>query len=198
MNKKQVIFFCIFAVLSAGMKAQLDVRPYIQLSAGNDPISHDGRVWTVKPEVGVDIRFVSVSLLGIVSSSAFFSGDYNHSIDLVNGLPFLSGENGAYYGRTGNSILLNAGVDFVKLFNPLSKHSFMLNAAGGYTLFQLQKSNRTAEVEYMSAKTASTLDYCLSASYYYQIAGKWRLGIYVDKQDMVEIGSFGITSRRYF
>jgi hypothetical protein len=196
MNKgKLLILVYGFAVISVNMGAQLNVRPYVQLNAGTDPITYGGGTWTVKPEAGVEINFINVSVTGILSTNILFK-DYERSIDLNYNTA--TGEYGSIYGRTANSLMLNVGVDFIKIFTARSKHSLSFYVAGGYTQFSLLDSRREKDLEYIRSQMNSVFDYCISASYQYQIAEKWKIGIYVDEQGMEEIATMGVNLRRYF
>ncbi|MDR0699498.1 MAG: hypothetical protein LBG28_09835 [Tannerella sp.] len=191
----RLLLMCVFAVISIHTGARLNIRPYVQLSVGADPVTYGGDAWTVKPEVGVDINFINISVVGILSTNMLFK-DYERSIDLK-----YETATGGYvniYGRTANSFMLNVGVDFIKIFNTRSKHSLSLYAAGGYTQFGLLDSRRGNDFEYMRSQMNSVFDYCISASYQYQIAEKWRIGVYVDEQGIEEIATVGVNLRRYF
>jgi hypothetical protein len=196
MKRIFTITLLVFFVSSAYLKAQSFPRTFVQLGVGVDPVTHGGNTFTVKPEAGIDFGWFNISLSGILTTNTLFRNE-NFSLNLWDEVPPSPDEYGDFKRRTAFSAMLNVGIDFIKIFKPESKHGFLLGAGGGYTQLNLWTSHRGADGEFLYFSMKSGLDYCLSASYQYQISEKWRLGIYTDLQGMAEYTTFGINLKRY-
>jgi hypothetical protein len=197
---KKILFITIFGlsfIFGSRLNAQSDIRSYVQLNVGADPITFGGDAWSVKPEVGLDFKFINISLSGILTTNVLFKDDYS-MLNLSDEVPPSPGDYANIKGRTAYSLMLNLGVDFVKMFNSQSRHGFLLSAGGGLTQLHQLDSYRNVDGEFIRSDMKSKFDYCFSAIYQYQIAEKWKLGIYADLQGIAEYTTFGISLRRYF
>ncbi|MDR0538069.1 MAG: hypothetical protein LBH04_08545 [Tannerellaceae bacterium] len=186
----------IWIALSLSTNAQSPVRPYIQLNVGTDPVTNGGGAWTIKPEIGWDFKFINVNLLGVLTTNMLFSNNY--SILHLSDEPPTTKERTYINGRTAHSVMLNAGIDAIKIFTPQSAHGIILSIGSGITQVQKQKILQGTADEFISSDFSFGLDFGLSASYQYQIADEWRIGLYTDIQSMIEYATFGIALKRYF
>jgi hypothetical protein len=204
MKRVRNFLVCAGLLFISGLQlnAQSDIHSYAQLSVGIDPMTFGGDGWTIKPEIGWEFKFINLSISGILSTNLLFKED-DSNIHLIDDMLSVSNSDDvSINGRTAYSLMFNLGVDFVKLFNAQSKHSFQLTGGIGVTQLNELDSYRHSYNEYSEQYIWSRMDsnfgYCFSAAYQYQITEKSRLGIYTDLQNVVEYATFGVNLRRYF